>query len=179
MSATSNSVQSGVGSILLMDSTIYNSVTGVLLRNNPPPNMNDVSGTLLLDNVQVNNVTTVVQDTDGNGILISNGQQTIASWGRGSVYKDDSGQGTFSTDYLPSITKSPSLLDSEGRFFHKSRPQYEQVISSDFVSVKGEYSIFVSIIEEIGMHLLNSIQLMQLMEPEVTERPMTPTRFKL
>lgn len=63
MSATGDGVSSGVGSILLMDSSITNTQIGVLLRNNPPPNRYDVSGTLLLDNIQVNNVGTVVQST--------------------------------------------------------------------------------------------------------------------
>ncbi len=60
MSAEGNPVSSGVGSILLMDSTITNTQTGIRIRNNPPPTRTDVSGTLLLDNVQVTNVGTVV-----------------------------------------------------------------------------------------------------------------------
>lgn len=149
MSATSSSVQSGVGSILLLDSSITNATTGVLLRNNYQPRMDDVSGTLLLDNVEVNNVDSVVQGTNGDTILTSNEQQTIVSWGRGSVYKDDSGKGTFSTDYLPPIIKSVNLLDKDGKFFQKSRPQYENLISSDFVSVKSKCCIFYSV--DVGM----------------------------
>lgn len=61
MSATGGGVSSGVGSILLMDSAITNTQTGVLIRNNPPPSRNDVSGTLLLDNVDIQNVNAVVQ----------------------------------------------------------------------------------------------------------------------
>lgn len=138
MSATSGSVQSNIGSILLVDASLTNVTNGVLLRDNHEPNSNDMSGTLLLDNVQVNDVYRVVQGTSGNAILNVNGQQTIASWGRGSLYTDDSGSGTISTNYLPTITKSASLLDSEGKFFQRSRPQYENLISSDFISVKGE-----------------------------------------
>lgn len=138
MSAASSPVQSNVGSILLIDSIISNATAGVLLRNNYQPNSNDVSGTLLLDNVEVNNVVYVVQGSNGDAILTSNGQQTISSWGRGSVYKDDSGKGTFSTDYLPPITKSLDLLDSKGNFFQKSRPQYKSLTSSDFISVKSK-----------------------------------------
>lgn len=144
MSATNSPVQSNVGSILVLDSSITNADVGVLLRNNYAPNMNDVSGTLLLDNVDVNNVTNVVQGSNGDTILSVNSAngQTISSWGRGSVYKDDSGKGIFSTDYLPPITKSANLLDSEGKFFQKSRPQYEHLSSSDFVSVKSKCKIY-------------------------------------
>lgn len=142
MSAASSPVQSNVGSILVLDSSISNANVGILLRNNYAPNLNDVSGTLLLDNVEVNNVTNVVQGSNGDTILSVNGQQTISSWGRGSVYKDDSGRGIFSTDYLSPITKSVNLLDSEGRFFHKSRPQYQHLSSSDLVSVKSKCTIY-------------------------------------
>lgn len=62
MSAVGGGVSSGVGSILLMDSTITNTQTGVLIRANPPPARNDVSGTLLIDNVQANNVQAVVRN---------------------------------------------------------------------------------------------------------------------
>lgn len=138
MSSTNSNVQSNVGSILLLDSSLTNTTTGVLLRNNHEPNTNDMSGTLLLDNVQVSNVFTVVEGTNGDAILRVNGPQTIASWGRGSLYTDESGSGIISTNYLPAITKSANLLDSEGKFFQRSRPQYENLISSDFVSVKGK-----------------------------------------
>ncbi|KAJ6645755.1 Glucan 1,3-beta-glucosidase [Pseudolycoriella hygida] len=136
MSATSSPVQSNVGSILLLDSSIVNASTVVLLRNNYEPRVNDVSGTLLLDNVQINNVASVVQGTNGESLLTVTGQQTISSWGRGSVYNDDSGKGTFGSKNLPPTTKASNLLDAEGRYFQRSRPQYENLRSSDFVSVK-------------------------------------------
>lgn len=138
MSATNDPFQSNIGSILLVDSSISNTTTGVLLRNNYEPNVNDLSGTLLLDNVQVDNVITMVQGTSGDAILTLNGQQTINSWGRGSLYLDNSGIGTISTGVLPRITKSSNLLDNEGNFFQKSRPQFQQFSAYDFVSVKGK-----------------------------------------
>lgn len=137
MSAMSHPVQSNVGSILLLDSSISNaSIAGVLLRNNRQQNIEDVSGTLLLDNVVVDNVRNVVQGSNGYAMLTTEGRQTITSWGRGSLYKDDSGKGRLSTGNLSRITKSSSLLDSEGKFFQRSRPQYSHKSSIDFVSVK-------------------------------------------
>lgn len=53
MSALGDQVTSGVGSILLMDSTISNTPQGVILRAFPAPDAGDTSGTLLLDNVKV------------------------------------------------------------------------------------------------------------------------------
>jgi len=96
--------------------------------------LNDVSGTLLLDNVDINNVGTVVQDAQGGAVL--NQQGKIASWGRGSRYTDESGTGNYATDFLPNVNKPAVLLDGEGRFFQKSRPQYENLTPADFASVK-------------------------------------------
>ncbi|KAJ6648844.1 Glucan 1,3-beta-glucosidase, partial [Pseudolycoriella hygida] len=134
MSAAGGSVSSAVGSILLMDSKITNTQIGVLLRNNPPPSSADVSGTFLLDNVQFNGVEAAIQSFDGAPLLRYNG--TVASWGRGSRYQDDSGVGVYTTGFLPNILKSSNLLDAQGRFFRKTRPQYETLPSSQFDSVK-------------------------------------------
>lgn len=65
MSAQSETASSGVGSILLMDSLIANTQIGISIRNSPPPTRTDVSGTLLLDNVQVTNVNQVIQNSIG------------------------------------------------------------------------------------------------------------------
>lgn len=70
MSAEGGIVSSGVGSILLMDSSISNTQVGIRIRNTPPPTRNDVSGTLLLDNVQVTNVESVIQNI-GKALLDS------------------------------------------------------------------------------------------------------------
>jgi len=135
MSAAGGNVNSGVGSILLMDSSITNTPVGVRLNANPGPNANDVSGTLLLDNVIVQGVDAIVQDAGGAAVLQGNG--IITSWGRGSVYQDVSGTATYQTGYLPVPNKSGVLLDGAGKFFEKSRPQYEGLTVNDFASVKG------------------------------------------
>lgn len=61
MSAPSNTISSAVGSILLMDSSIVNTQTGVLIRDSALSRY-DVSGTLMLDNVQATNVQAVVRN---------------------------------------------------------------------------------------------------------------------
>lgn len=144
MSASgSNSFQSGIGSILILDSSMSNVTNaGVLLRNDVQPKEDDVSGTLLLDNVIVDNVNYVIRGSDGSMIVTASGRQTI-SWGRGSVYKDDKEKGTFASDYLQPIKKSVKLLDKDGKFFQKSRPQYKDLTSSDFVSVLCKFRFFL------------------------------------
>lgn len=94
--------------------------------------------------VRVDAVPNVVVDTSGQALLTSSGQQTIPSWGRGSFYQDDSGVNTFAADYLPNIVKDPSLLDAQGKFFAKSRPQYETLPADEFASVKGTFTKFIN-----------------------------------
>lgn len=72
MSAESEGFSSGVGSILLLDSLIANTQVGVNLRNTPAPTRTDVSGTLLLDNVQVTNVNQVIRNSVGKDFWLHN-----------------------------------------------------------------------------------------------------------
>lgn len=71
---------------------------------------------------------------DGAVVLQHSG--VISSWGRGSRYQDTSGVGTYATGFLPNIAKSANLLDAQGRFFRRTRPQYETLTASYFDSVK-------------------------------------------
>lgn len=119
-----------------MDSTVSNTGSAVRLRLNTAPNVDDTSNTLLLDNVILQNVINAVVDMNG-GTVLPGGSMTIAAWGRGSRYTDDSGNVAFATADLPPVNKSPLLLGEQGRFFVKSRPQYEQLGVNDFASVKG------------------------------------------
>jgi len=137
MAAPSDTKASGVGSILLLDSTIRDTPIGVKLIGSGTPNEPDTSGTLLLDNVQLVNVATAVEaDT---GVLLPGGSTTIASWGRGSRYAGNTGSGDIITGEIQAPQKDASLLDAQGRFFSKSRPQYENSNVNDFVNVKGKH----------------------------------------
>lgn len=76
---------------------------------------------------------------DGGVVLQHNG--VIPAWGRGSRYQDASGVGTYVTGALPAISKSANLLDGQGRFFRRTRPQYETLPASYFDSVKSNLTI--------------------------------------
>lgn len=66
---------------------------------------------------------------------------TIASWGRGSRYQDTSGAGLYTSGFLPNIQKSPNLLDGQGKFFRRTRPQYAALPAASFDSVTSIDSI--------------------------------------
>lgn len=136
MSQEGGDVRSGIGSVLLMDSTITDTDTGILLNSAPLPAGDDTSNTLLLDNVRLVNTPKAVAALTGETML-AGGTTTITSFGRGSRYNDASGTPQYVMNEIPNVRKDASLLDGEGRFFEKSRPQYEQLAVGDFASVKG------------------------------------------
>ncbi len=61
---------------------------------------------------------------------------TIDSWAQGNVFKGTNSAGTFTQGNIASIPKAPAVLDSAGRIFGKSHPQYADYSPSDFVSVR-------------------------------------------
>lgn len=129
-------IRSGIGSVILMDSAVINTETVVLLNSALPPNANDTSNTLLLDNLKLVNISKSVAASAGK-VLLAGGTNTISSFARGSRYTDTSGSGQYATDENVSVRKNKSLLDRQGKFFEKTRPQYEHLSAKHFASVKG------------------------------------------
>jgi hypothetical protein len=128
----------GVGSITVVDAKISNTPTGVL-SGTSSTSQTKASGSLILDNVVLDNVATAVGNGNTTILAGTSGSKTITSWGQGSLYTTTSGTGKFNQNTLPVIPKkSASLLASDGRFFERPRPQYENYAAGDFVSVKGK-----------------------------------------
>ena len=129
--ATSPANQS-VGSLVVVDSQISNTPIGVNTSFTLNPASVPVSGgTLYLENVDMsNNVPTAIQGDTGSQILPGN--TVIASWGQGSSYTGSSGSRVQAALSAPS--KSASLMAGT-KVFERSKPQYETVTSSSFISV--------------------------------------------
>ncbi|KAH8556533.1 exo-beta-1,3-glucanase [Umbelopsis sp. PMI_123] len=126
----------GVGSITVVDAKISNTNTAVLSDTsfNSQPK---TSGSLILDNVVLDNVTTAVGNSSATFLAGTTGTTTIKSWGQGSLYTNTSGYGSFNQKTLPVLPKkSSSLLTKDGSFFERPRPQYEHYNVSSFASVK-------------------------------------------
>lgn len=64
------------------------------------------------------------------------GTKTIESWVQGNVYRGVEPAGQYMKGFIPAPNKSSILLDSSGKIFGKTRPQYEEHPVDDFVSVK-------------------------------------------
>lgn len=122
-----------VGSVLVLDSKFSNTPIGVSTVYTPQsPHTN---GTLILENVDLTENVPVAVSNQGTGATILAGNANIASWIQGRVYNGADGGNAVQADQTP-ITKPAALLDSAGKVATRSKPQFEDVPVSQFVSVK-------------------------------------------
>ncbi|KAI0692746.1 beta-1,3-glucanase [Cerioporus squamosus] len=124
--------QQGTGGEAIIDAVVTN--TPIFVRNTSPSN-GSLHGALVLNNIKLNNVPTAVGVT-GGAVLLNGGTTTINSWAQGNVYTGTNPIGRFIQASIPNINKASSLLDSSGRIFGKTHPQYQDFAPDQFVSVK-------------------------------------------
>jgi len=123
-----------VGSVTFIDSSISNTKVGIATShdaNSQPP----TAGSLILENVQLNNVPIAVSGPGGSiSFAGTTGATTIAAWGQGHSYVPN-GPNVFEGPINP-FPRPGSLLSGEGRFYERSKPQYGTTPLSQFVSVR-------------------------------------------
>ncbi len=122
-----------VGSVTLLDSSISNTKVGFSTSHDStsqPP----AGGSLIIENVQLNNVPVAVQGPNQSTALAgTTGQSTIAAWGQGHSYTPQ-GPNNFEGPITPN--NRPGSLLQGNKFYERSKPQYEQNVASDFLSVR-------------------------------------------
>ncbi|KAI9106292.1 pectate lyase superfamily protein-domain-containing protein [Phlyctochytrium arcticum] len=130
------SAENNVGSIIVLDSKFSN--TGIAVKSgrkatgNTPTAVNSV----VLDNVELNNVQTAVGD--GSSAILAGGSKTIDLWGQGRQY-DKSGAGTdVQGDLKRAFPKPKALLDQKGRILQRSRPLYTDLKPAQIISVRDQ-----------------------------------------
>ncbi|KAJ7077180.1 pectin lyase fold/virulence factor [Mycena belliarum] len=123
-----------VGSEVIIDATVTN--TPVFVRTSAASN-GVLGGSLVLNNIKLNNVPTAV-GVVGGAVVLAGGTTTISSWGQGNVYTGTNSVGRFTQGSIPAPNKPASLLDSSGKIFGKSHPQYGAYAVSQFVSVRDQ-----------------------------------------
>ena len=109
--------------------------TPIFIRNSKPSS--SLAGSLVLNNVHLQNVPTAV-GVVGGAVVLAGGTTTIESWGQGNIYSGTSSSFKFVQSDIPAPTKASNLLDSTGRIFGRSHPQYENFAVDQFVSVKSQ-----------------------------------------
>jgi glucan 1,3-beta-glucosidase len=121
-----------VGSVMLIDSTIANTPIGVSTVYST--NEGATNGTLIIDNVDMsNNVPVAVSNTASKATVLT-GNTKIKSWMQGRAYTSDSGGATQGSQ--TAVSKPATLLNSAGNVFTRSKPQYESLPVSSFLSTK-------------------------------------------
>ncbi|TBU39254.1 beta-1,3-glucanase [Dichomitus squalens] len=124
----------GVGGEAIIDVVATNTPTFVQFTQ---PSDGSLHGALVLNNIKLNNVPTAVGVANG-ATLLSGGTTTINSWAQGNVYTGTNSGGQFIQSGINAISKDGSLLDSAGRIFGKTHPQYANYAPDQFISVKSQ-----------------------------------------
>lgn len=133
--------QQGVGSVVLLDSSISNTPFGINTARSAS-SLPISGGSLVLDNVQFTNVAHPVYNpmTSNNLLTCAEaGTTTIDFWGQGRDYSTNSNKAGVNVQgpLTRAIPKPAELLTNGGNtIFERSRPQYESVPVSNFVSIK-------------------------------------------
>ncbi|TMW66276.1 hypothetical protein Poli38472_004041 [Pythium oligandrum] len=128
----------GVGSVLIMDSSISNTPTGIVVSTTVVQNIQAI-GTLTIDNLVTKNVPKIVASPDGEVLKAgSAGDVTVAGWARGrsiDFTTEKAAETAVKGDFTP-FQKPKALLNKDGVMFERSRPLYEDVPAAKFVSAR-------------------------------------------
>ncbi|KAB5517285.1 pectate lyase superfamily protein-domain-containing protein [Coniochaeta sp. 2T2.1] len=124
-----------IGSVSILDSTFTNVGTVVIIR---PPSSTPGSGTtgLILENVALSGVAKAIADTSG-ATLLAGGTIKVDHWALGPVYAGSTTARTFSTGAkIGNYRRSSVLINDNGAYFERAKPQYEDVLVSSFLHVR-------------------------------------------
>ncbi|KAH7027557.1 pectate lyase superfamily protein-domain-containing protein [Microdochium trichocladiopsis] len=123
-----------IGSASIMDSSFTNVQTMVTL-NPITATPGQGSTGLVLENLALSGVGAAVVDTTGATLLPAS--STIDQWVIGPVYEGSASARSFSNGgKVGEFRRHQSLLDSQGNYYERPRPQYEDQDVSMFVHTK-------------------------------------------
>ncbi|KKA27542.1 hypothetical protein TD95_005119 [Thielaviopsis punctulata] len=125
----------GTGSVLVLDSKISNTPIGI--QSTYSTSNSFTNGTLILDNVDMSQgVPKAIYNPDSKATILE-GNSKISSFVQGRAYSGT--EGGKAVQATQSVAAKPKVLvDSTGRIVTRSKPQYENVAVSSFVSVKSQ-----------------------------------------
>lgn len=132
-SGTNDSGAQNVGSVTLLDSTIRNTKTAIKTAwsiNSQPA----TAGTLVIENIDFVNVGVGIQGT--SSVYLTGGTKTIAAYRQGHGYTPGSAKPAEASGTFNAFPRPASLLRSDKRFYYRSKPQYNNLPLSSFVSVR-------------------------------------------
>ncbi|KAK4625952.1 Glucan 1,3-beta-glucosidase [Fulvia fulva] len=119
-----------VGSVTFIDSTISNTPVGII-TGRQQGSQPSTAGSIIIENVKLNNVPVATRGP--NGPLLQ-GTNYISAWGQGNSYTPNGPSvinGQIAANNRPS-----NLLQGDGKFYERSKPQYEGLPLSSFISAR-------------------------------------------
>ncbi|KZO98353.1 glycoside hydrolase family 55 protein [Calocera viscosa TUFC12733] len=126
-----SSATTAVGGEVIIDAQVYNTPTFI---NTTTAQRTSLGGSIVLSNIFLSNVSEAVADPMGT--VLAGGTTTISLWAQGNVYTGTSGAPHYQQASLTPPNKPAALLDSTGKIYARSRPQYPDYAPSQFQSVK-------------------------------------------
>ena len=124
----------GVGSVVIIDSTISNTPVGISYGNTVSGNNPSHANNLILENVNLKNVSVGVESASSGTLLAgTSGTLNIAGWGRGNTYTATTGPTPIEGSITPN-SRPPSLVSGTD-YYEQSAPTYSELPSSQFLSV--------------------------------------------
>ena len=124
-----------VGSVTFLDSTITNTAVGFRTDRVAGSSSPATAGSLVVENVVLSKTPIAVQLGTSKATLLAGttGTTTIAAWGSGNLYNPN-GPTTTQGAFTPP-TRPASLL-SGGKYYERSKPQYNNLPVTSFRSVR-------------------------------------------
>lgn len=127
-----------VGSLTVIDSKFVNTPVAIV-TGNTPDSRPITAGSVVLENVKLENVPVAVEGPSGTVLEGSSGMTTIMGWSQGHRYIPE-GPKTVVGVLAPN-TRSASLVKDNKKYYTRSKPQYENLPVSSFISVRSEGAV--------------------------------------
>lgn len=120
-----------VGSEAIVDATVVD--TPIFIQTTTASN-GTLSGSIVLNNIQLHNVSVAVGVQDGKVVLP--GSDYIESWAQGNIYLGNDGTPRYIQGNIEPPQKPWNIVDAHGNIFGKGHPQYPDYSLDQIVSVK-------------------------------------------
>ncbi|KAF9883834.1 hypothetical protein FE257_002771 [Aspergillus nanangensis] len=123
--------QQSVSSITLLDSSITNTPVGILTAQDSSSKP-ATAGSVVLENVSVQNVPVIVQGP-GKTTVLAGGNTHVDAWGQGHRYTPNGPESFHAA--ITANQRPASLVRGDG-FYERSKPQYNNIPASSFSSTR-------------------------------------------
>jgi glucan 1,3-beta-glucosidase len=120
-----------IESMVIIDSNFTNTPLGILTSR--PPSPSTAAGSLALENVAFSNVPAAVKGPASVLLAGNSGTITTTGWVHGNVYSP-TGPTKYSSA-VNSFTRPAGLLSGKN-YYSRSKPQYQNVVSANFMSAR-------------------------------------------